>query len=313
MTGKIITCDHVTYQLPELLEWSICRTGGVPADCFTAVCVYTPEMAEPVHRAESFLALDGNRLLLHGYVDEYEIVQNGAGRLVTLRGRGYICRLMDNESRPITYRTAGLEEIIRNHVIPYGIPCRSMAPLRAGDIYTVPAGISQWKVLTDFCETYGGFIPRFARNGDLLAVPEDGGALHIIGDDTAVLALTKRGDHYGVISEVLVIDKTRGVTQTVKNEDYLTRGGQRRRVVYTPGQSTWAAMRYTGEYQIAKSRENEVEITVKLPGLAEVEPGDTVRLSRSDCGLYGEYRAAEVEYRLDTDGEVTLLTLKERV
>ena len=133
------------------------------------------------------------------------------------------------------------------------------------------------------------------------------------GFDTPVLALTKRGDHYGVISEVLVIDKNRGVTQTVKNADFLARGGQRRRVVYTPGQSTWAAMRYTGEYQIGKSRENEVEITVKLPGLTEVEPGDTVRLDRSDCGLYGEYRAAEVEHRLDTDGETTLLTLKERV
>ena len=105
----------------------------------------------------------------------------------------------------MTYRTAGLEEIIRNHVIPYGIPCREMAALRAEGIYTVPAGISQWKALTDFCETYGGFVPRFARNGDLLAVPEDGGALHIIGDDTPVLALTKRGDHYGVISEVLVM------------------------------------------------------------------------------------------------------------
>ena len=56
-----------------------------------------------------------------------------------------------------------------------------------------------------------------------------------------------------------------------------------------------------------------MEITVKLPGLTEVEPGDTVRLNRGDCGLYGEYRAAEVEHRLDTDGETTLLTLKERV
>lgn len=313
MTGKIITCDHVTFQLPELLEWSICRTGGVPADCFTAVCMYTPEMAEPVHRAESFLALDGNRLLLHGYVDEYVISQTAAGRLVTLRGRGYICRLLDNESRPVTYQSAGLEEIIRGHVLPYGIPCRKMARVKAGDVYTVSAGVSQWKVLTDFCETYGGFVPRFARNGDLIAVPEDGGAFHLIDDETTVLALSKRGDHYGVLSEVMVIDKTRGVAHTVKNEDYLGRGGQRRRVICTPGQSTWAAMRYTGEYQIAKSREDEVEISVTLPGLVEVEPGDTVRLDRSDCGLYGEYRAAEVEHRLDTDGERTLLTLKERV
>ena len=91
--------------------------------------------------------------------------------------------------------------------------------------------------------------------------------------ETQLLRLTKRENHYGVLSEVLVIDKKRNVSYSVKNEDFIRRCGQCRRVLYTPGQSTWAAMRYTGEYQIARSREDEVVVTAVLPGTAEAEIG----------------------------------------
>ena len=69
-----------------------------------------------------------------------------------------------------------------------------------------------------------------------------------------------------MLTEVLVIDKTRNVSYSVQNRDMLDRGGQCRRVVYTPGQSTWAAMRYTGEYQIRRSREEELTIELGLAG-----------------------------------------------
>ena len=51
-----------------------------------------------------------------------------------------------------------------------------------------------------------------------------------------------------MLTEVLVIDKTRNVSYSVQNPDMIARGGQCRRVVYTPGQSTWAAMRYSSEH-----------------------------------------------------------------
>ena len=81
-----------------------------------------------------------------------------------------------------------------------------------------------------------------------------------------------------MLTEVLVIDKTRNVSYSVQNRDMLDRGGQCRRVVYTPGQSTWAAMRYTGEYQIRQSREEELTIELGLAGCFPAFPGDTVRL-----------------------------------
>ena len=97
-------------------------------------------------------------------------------------------------------------------------------------------------------------------------------------------------------------------------KDVLDRGGQCRRVVYTPGQSTWAAMRYTGEYQIRRSREEELTIELGLAGCFPAFPGDTVRLELEAMGLSGEYRVAEAENTASPEtGEVCTLILRERI
>ena len=92
----------------------------------------------------------------------------------------------------------------------------------------------------------------------------------------------------------------------------IDRGGQCRRVIYTPGQSTWAAMRYTGDYQIQKSREEEKIVTVTLPGSFLAFPGDRVSLDLERMGLSGEFRISETENRFSVrDGAVVTLILKE--
>ena len=317
MRGRIITSERVTWELPEPLEWELLRTGGVPCASFTFTCAYTAEMAEAAHLAVSFLALEGERLLLHGIVDEAVTEETAErGRTLTLTGRGYAARLLDNESPPLVYQGVTLREILRRHVTSYGIRCRDCAETRAEGEFTVAAGSSQWKVLEDFCRVYGGFTPRFDRYGELLAVPErDSGERLVIDDGTELLSLRRREDHYGVLSEVLVLDKrTGGGSCTVRNEDFLRRGGQRRRVVYPPGKSGWQAMRYTGEYQIRRSREAEVEIELTLPGVREAEPGEIVELRRTGLGLGGIYRLSEVEILgSESQGAVTVLRLRERM
>ena len=314
MTGRIITSDHRIYDLPALLEWNIRYTGSVPCDSYTVSFLYDKTMAGPLHLAAGFAAMEDGEVLLRGIVDEYTVELGEQGVTATVTGRGYAARLLDNESRPLTYQAATLAEIIRNHVTPYGISCGEMADLRASSVYTVASGSSQWKALENFCRTYGGFSPRFGRDGKLLAVPErDNGRRLMIQEGTPVLSCTLQEDHYGVLTEVLVIDKTQNVSYLVKNQDMIDRGGQCRRVVYTPGQSTWAAMRYTGEYQIARSKEEEVSITVKLPGVFAAFPGDVARLDLEQLGLAGDYRVAEADNVFSlTAGSTCTLTLKER-
>ena len=128
------------------------------------------------------------------------------------------------------------------------------------------------------------------------------------------MSISRREDHYGVLSEVLVIDKSSGGSYTVRNEDFLRRGGNRRQVLCTPGRSSWQAMRYTGEYQIRRSREGEVEIELTLAGMRDAEPGETVTLRRTGLGLAGTYRLSEVEQSgSESRGAVTVLRLRERV
>ena len=93
----------------------------------------------------------------------------------------------------------------------------------------------------------------------------------------------------------------------------LERGGQCRRVVYTPGQSTWDAMRYTGEYQIAQSAKEELTIQVTIPGSFVAFPGDEAELSLERMGISGVYRVAQADNRFSLSGGATAeLTLEKR-
>ncbi len=309
MTGTLYTADHRMFQLPPLLSWRVTHTGTVPCDSFSVTFVYCKEMAEALRLAAGFVAEEGKMVMLRAVVDEYTVDLNSGGLTATVSGRGYAARLLDNESRPVTYQQAALAEILRNHAEPYGVACGEMAEVRADSVYTVAAGSSQWKAVENFCRTYGGFVPRFSREGTLLAGPEKAGRTLSIGE--GVLSCTLREDHYGVLTEALVIDKTRNQDFSVKNQEMIARGGQCRRVIYTPGQSTWAAMRYTGEYQIARSREDAWTAEVTLPGSFLAFPGDRAAVSLERMGLRGTYRVAEAENRFDgRSGAVAALTLK---
>ena len=168
MKARIITCTHQVLELPALLEWNVVHTGGVPCDSFSVTFFYDASMKEPLHLAAGFTAYESGQVMLRGIVDEHEITLGSGGLTATVTGRGYAARLLDNESRPLTYQRATLADIIRGHVTPYGVTCGEMAAVTADTTYTVASGSSQWKALEDFCLTYGGFSPRFSREGKLL-------------------------------------------------------------------------------------------------------------------------------------------------
>lgn len=311
MTGTLYTADHRMFRLPPLLSWRVTHTGTVPCDSFSATFVYQKEMAEVLPLAAGFAAEAEGETVLRAIVDEYTVDLDANGLTATISGRGYAARLLDNESRPVTYQQATLAEILANHVQPYGITCRDVAAVRAESVYTVAAGTSQWRAVEGFCRAYGGFVPRFSREGELLAGPEPEGRTLSIGEGGPVLACTLREDHYDVLTEALVIDKTRNQDFSVKNQEMIRKGGQCRRVVYTPGQSTWAAMRYTGEYQIQRSQEDAWTAEVTLPGSFLAFPGDRAALSLERMGLSGTFRVAEAENRFDhRNGASVTLTLK---
>lgn len=305
------TCDGARYELPVLLRWDLEYTGMVPCDSMTAACLYDAGMAEVLPKATRFTAFQDGRIMLRGVIDAYEVSLSRQGLLAEVEGRGMAALLLDNESEALSYERAPLSEILENHVSPYGITVEKKRDI-SGSGYAVASGSSQWKALQGFTHRFGGFDPYFTREGTLVTGPLWGSGKTLrIDDASPLLSLRKREQRYGVISEVLIQDKVQRITHPVRNQEFLRTGGQRRHVLYMP-RSTAEDRRYTGEYQIAQSALEQVEIDLELPFPFAAMPGDRVDLALSRLNLSGLYEVVRSRSRMDGDGERTELTISVR-
>ena len=276
LTFQVETYDGGCYQLPMLLRWDLELTGGVPCDSLSVTCLYDKGMAGVLPRATRFTAAWGGETMLRGVVDAYEISMSERGLLATVEGRGMAALLLDNESEAVTYES------------------------------------SQWKALQGFTRRFGGFDPYFTREGTLMVEPLWGSGKTLqVDDGTPLVSLQKREQRYGVISEVLIQDKVQGISHSVENAAFKAAGGQRRHVLYMP-RSTADSRRYTGQYQIAQSALEQVEIVLVLPRAFAAFPGDRVSLGCGKLGLAGSYEVVSARSRLDEDGERTEIVLSVR-
>ena len=310
MNGFLEEYDGVRYQLPQLLEWELTYTAGIPCDSFSVQCVYDPELKEHLHKAVEFTAEETGRMF-RGIVDEYQVTWDGNGRRMEVTGRGMAARLLDNEAEAREYGVATLDDILRNHVILYGIEVGERDDLPAVPGFAVASGSSQWQVLYQFACYYGGITPRFDREGRLLLCGWADGTVKKLDDTVPVLSIRQREKRYGVLSELLVRDKTQKRIETIQNQAFLAEGGQCSRVITMPGRSSYQAMRYSGAYQIRRSEaeRNRVELTVAVPFWGW--PGELVELKLERAGLEGRYRVLEASTGTGEDGAWTRLTLGE--
>lgn len=311
LTMELTTWDGLSYRLPILLEWSLLYTGGVPCDSMSTTCPYDSGMAEILPKATRFTARQDGQIMLRGVIDAYEISLSGQGLLVTLEGRGMAALLLDNESEALTYGAAALEDILLNHVAPYDIQWKGGKSL-SGTGYAVTSGSSQWKALQGFTHRFGGFDPYFTREGLLVVEPLWGsGPTLLVNQNSPLTFLRHREQRYGVISEMLIQDKVQGISHRVINQEFAEAGGCRRQVLYMP-RSTADERRYTGEYQIAQSALEQLEITLELPLPFAAFPGDRVRLQLPQLGPEATYDVTETRCRMDGNGQRTEIVLSRR-
>ena len=297
MKGYLTTCDGAQFELPTLLKWEFSYTGSVPCDSFTLKCAYEPAMAEVLRRAVRFTAREDGTVEFAGVVDE-------------LCFRGMAALLLDNEAESVSYQWATMEEILKNHVTPYGIVCTGYDAVTAAARYRVANGSSQWKALNNFAALHGGIEPYFDKTGALEVKKNRKAARVSIDAKTPVTALAYCDKRYGVIAEALVVDSKAGVKQSVKNEAFCARGGTSRRVFYVPARSGTQAMRYTGEYQIARSKEGAETLRVTIAGRFTAAPGDIAAVSGTKIGIVGNFRVIECVRRFGESGEACEVTMQ---
>lgn len=309
MRGYLLTSRGERLDLPPFTSWRLRRTGGVPCDSFEGTCPWDRGTESAFDSACRLVAEEGSARRFTGVLDEYELDWDGGGGRLTLSGRGLAALLLDNEAAGMDYQVATLEDILREHVRPYGVPVGEVGSLAAVAGFSVATGSSEWQVLYDFARYHNGVQPRFDVWGSLTVAPGEPGRLVTVDDRTGVTAVRFRDKRYGVYSEILVQDRGSLGAQRVVDEGFIAQGGSCRRVFTMPGKSAYQAMRYSGQFQLDRAREERLRVELTVPGSWFCEPGDRVSVSLSRPALRGTWRTLETEAVLDGKGCRVKVTL----
>lgn len=290
------------WALPGLTAWRLEYTAGTPCDSFWLRCPWDGENTARPASWVGFLAEEKGERIFTGVVDECEVSLSPGGLTLEVSGRGMAARLLDNEALGQDYLYATQADILRDHVTPYGIKAAPGGSLPPVAQFSVASGSSEWSVVYDFARYYGGVAPRFDREGRLVLSGWDDSRERVIGDQTGVLAMTRRDRRYGVLSQVLVRDRWSGQMETLENRAFQALGGQARRVLTTPARNSYKAVRYSGQFQLERSASELERVEATLGEVFSVWPGDLVTVQRSGWGWNGRYRAVQVMNGMDQNG-----------
>lgn len=308
MTGYIKSYSGIEYELPVLLSWDISHGIGTPCDSFEVTFAYDATMLTHLSNATRFRAVHGGVTVFTGVVDEFEAQAGGQGQVCALCGRSLAALLLDNEAEAAEYYGASMQFILDKHVYPWGISSVRYKSMSISGLFTVSSGASSWGVLEEFAWFGGGVRPRFTKDGILLLNDESGDSFSI--DATSPISAQTYGEsRYGVISTVLVKNKSAGTSSTVNNDSFIAKGGKCRRVVNVPRTTSYDTMRYTGKYQIESSARDYVVCTLTMPELFTAFPGDKIALKHSPLGITGSFTVEKSRCFAGDTGAGTTLTL----
>jgi len=306
-----VTYEGKRYALPEAVAWKFEYACGVPCDSFYIQLPWIAGEEAAYRKAMRFYAWEGEAAVFAGVVDEAEWTLDSRGSGVTLSGRGMAALLLDNEAKAADYAVATLGDILKDHVLPYGITVGEAAAVPACHGFKVATGSSEWQVLYEFVRYHGGLPPRFDRQGRLLltSLPQEGEK--ILDDSVPLLRLVGREKRYGVLSSVLVRDKKRQREEEVVNARFVEEKGQARRVLTMNAAPGDRAMRYSGQFQLDKSAAERRRLELEVPALFFAWPGDLIRVQRTGCGENGLWRVLESSVKENAEGGSTTLVLGE--
>ena len=307
--------DYVgnSYELPILLEWKFSYGCALPCDAFEITFIYDKSMLSALTNSKRFRAEHAGETVFLGVVDDFEVSVSEYGCIGTVNGRGLAALLLDNEAEAAQYYSASLDTILERYVYPWGITKVDKILSIPQQALVVESGTSMWRVLENFVWFGCGVKPHFSKDGVLL-LGEKAGNRFVVDSNTAVTKQTLKRKRYGVISEVLVKNKVLGTSKTVANAVFAQMGGSCRRVVNVPRKTRYDAMRATGEYQIAQSKADELSISLTVPQIFAVFPGDCIELRDSPLGLSGEFYVSRTGCFADGDkaGTEIILTKGEK-
>ncbi len=309
MTGYIISSSGAETELPPFLSWDICHGLGEPCDWFEVSFIYYSHQLSKLQSACRFRGEHNGATVFTGVVDEYSISIDEHGSVVTILGRSPAALLLDNELPAASYAALSSESLISSFITPNGISQVVSGAAKTLGSFSVSTGESAWSAVKRFSRYAWGTTPFFTPEGVLILNGRQGSNITVDADKDAH-AVKLRDERYGIISDVRVKNRVTGASYTVRNEDFIARGGKSHRELTVPKTTGADAARYTAEYQIAESKRGRHLIELTITKQFACFPGDIIELSSTALGVSGSYRVSASHCWADSFSAGTIVTLE---
>ena len=309
MTGYIISSSGAETELPPFLSWDICHGLGEPCDWFEVSFIYYSPQLSKLQSACRFRGEHNGATVFTGVVDEYSISIDEHGSVVTILGRSPAALLLDNELPAASYAALSSESLISSFITPNGISQVVSGAAKTLGSFSVSTGESAWSAVKRFSRYAWGTTPFFTPEGVLILNGRQGSNITVDADKDAH-AVKLRDERYGIISDVRVKNRVTGASYTVRNEDFIARGGKSHRELTVPKTTGADAARYTAEYQIAESKRGRHLIELTITKQFACFPGDIIELSSTALGVSGSYRVSASHCWADSFSAGTIVTLE---
>lgn len=247
--------------------------------------------------------------LFTGSIDRQEFQLGERGRLLTLEARSRGARLLDNEARPCTLENVRISTLFERCIAPYGFLLEVPAYSGGLGLYTIHKGTTEWEAFAAFCRNVYGTAPFVRGDSVVVGRPHSPAPLTI---GTAGLPYTQLAhifEPYNMLSKVVLRDRDGNYSAAVQNSAAKYYAIQRVRYSIPPSEFT-DSPGLDANQRIQRGMLHSELLTVTLPGIVQVQPGQAVRIADSVLHREGLF-AEEVVWRQGPDGLLTTLALRD--
>lgn len=306
ITATRLSGAVLSLPLPVTLECSC--ASDIPADSFYGV--FPAQGLAPCGELVALRMELGGLTVFDGLVDEHTFSKSGGGVFLTIKARGRASLLLDNEAVPQMMYRANLWDIYNKCAKQYGFEGILYSRNPTLSSFAIAKGQSEWQALDSFCKQALGVSPYIS--GNYIAAKNRPEGRQLLFSNTAasgipLSAVQVCNKRYPVISKVILKSESRLYDTAVTNPEAERLQIKRKRYISPPKE--WGGNPCIGAQQLMRgSMLKKLLVTVTLPSLTRVDPGDRVTVTDS-AASYSGLVAHEVTYRASGAGLTTTVVL----
>ena len=185
-------------RLKQPLSVSIVFSEDAPAASLTAVFAVSGK----VPLLLSVRVMDGNDTVFFGYIDEQTEITRDGSLLLQIGARSREAVLLDNEAHPQTYCMPSMPLLVDRHFRKFGLTEYIGTDKAFNGELIIKKGMSEWEVLSSFCEKFLKTVPHLSIDGIIDISGEDRSSLICIGGSNKLLSVRRSRKRRMVISDI---------------------------------------------------------------------------------------------------------------